>query len=346
MTVAGGRGRASAALVLTLIVMLTLGWWLIARTTRDALIVYCAHDLIYASEVMEDFEKTTGIPVVVVGDTEATKSLGLTQRLVRERDDPTCDVFWNNQLLGTVELARQGVLAPYKGAHWESMPPQFRDDDGLWIGFGGRFRVWIFPAEAPPEFSPSFSDEDTMRDWSGLTIAQPMFGTTLSHYAILWQQLGTAGLPEWHRQMVEAGMRIVPGNASVKDLVASGVCTLGMTDTDDFYQAVDAGSSVAMQPIVTPEGETICIPNTVAIIRGTRRRSEAERLVDYLTSPEMEMRMARSSSRQVPLGDVDPQDLPADVQSLADWVGGAIDLKPLAEARDECLDWLTGEFAP
>ncbi|HEX6987297.1 MAG TPA: hypothetical protein VF170_18105, partial [Planctomycetaceae bacterium] len=40
------------------------------------------------------------------------------------------------------------------------------------------------------------------------------------------------------------------------------------------------------------------------IVKGTDRREQAERLVDYLLSREVELRLARSESRQVPLGDV------------------------------------------
>lgn len=333
--------------LLSAAVAIGLGWWWLAAGTRDALVVYCAHDLMFAEEVLRDFERDTGIPVVIVGDTEATKSLGLVQRLIREREQPVCDVFWNNQLLSTVELARQGVLEPYQAAHWKDIPDHYKDDQGLWTGFGGRLRVWIYDSQSPPDLSLSFDTEDYASQWDHLAIAEPMFGTTLSHYAILWDQLGEEQFKEWHHHMVDAGVRFVAGNATVKDLVAGGVCRLGMTDTDDFFQAVDAGQSVAMSPIFTPDGETICIPNTVAIIRGTDKRPQAEQLVDYLTSVESELRMAHSKSRQVPLSrSVDRDELPKDVQLLFDWAAESVDLKPLADARSACLKWLTGEFAP
>ena len=41
-------------------------------------------------------------------DSEATKSLGLVNQLKNEKNAPHCDVFWNNELLGTMDLAHDG----------------------------------------------------------------------------------------------------------------------------------------------------------------------------------------------------------------------------------------------
>ena len=87
----------------------------------------------------------------------------------------------------------------------------------------------------------------------------------------------------------------------VKDVVANGARDVGWTDTDDAFLAKDAGAPVTMLPVAI-DGRVIRIPNTVAIVRGTRRRAAAEALVDYLASAEVEIALARSRSRQLPLG--------------------------------------------
>ena len=70
----------------------------------ESLVVYCAHDSLYSKQILEEFERQTGIPVSIRFDTEATKSLGLVNLLIREKAYPRCDVFWNNQVLGTLDL--------------------------------------------------------------------------------------------------------------------------------------------------------------------------------------------------------------------------------------------------
>ena len=273
-------------LPLLLLAALT-GAWLYHRSGPPRLTVYCAHDSIYAESILRDFTRQTGIPVAARYDTEATKSLGLTELLVREKDAPRCDVFWNNELLGTLDLQEKGILAPYRGPGWQRIPANFKDADGHWTGFAARMRVEISQAQKAAPF-----------DLARFAIAKPLYGTTLTHYAVLWQRQGREKTIAWHRDWRARGVRELRGNAAVKDAVANGACDAGFTDTDDFFQAKDAGQPVIMRPVQLDDGATICIPNTVAIIRGTRRETDARRLVDFLLSAETELALARSKSRQ------------------------------------------------
>ncbi|MBW3540957.1 MAG: ABC transporter substrate-binding protein, partial [Planctomycetes bacterium] len=112
----------------------------------------------------------------------------------------------------------------------------------------------------------------------------------------------------------------------------------------DYFVARDAGAPVAAVPIRLEDGRTICIPNTVAIIRGTKRLPEAQRLVEYLLSAETQLKLARSRARQIPLGAVAPDQLPLEVRELAAWAADGVELTDaLVQARRGCLEWLTAE---
>ena len=319
-------------LPLLLLAALT-GAWLYHRSGPPRLTVYCAHDSIYAESILRDFTRQTGIPVAARYDTEATKSLGLTELLVREKDAPRCDVFWNNELLGTLDLQEKGILAPYRGPGWQRIPANFKDADGHWTGFAARMRVEISQAQKAAPF-----------DLARFAITKPLYGTTLTHYAVLWQRQGREKTIAWHRDWRARGVRELRGNAAVKDAVANGACDAGFTDTDDFFQAKDAGQPVTMRPVQLDDGATICIPNTVAIIRGTRREADARRLVDFLLSAETELALARSKSRQIPLGPVPEEQVPAEVRELRGWTADAVPLANLLPARNECLAWLKAEY--
>src|SRR4051812_16561678 len=89
-----------ALVVVGIIAVVCLTVWRLSHL-QTGLVVYCAHDAIFADSILRDFEKQTGLKVAVKYDTEATKSLGLVELLLREKDAPRCDLFWNNELLGT-----------------------------------------------------------------------------------------------------------------------------------------------------------------------------------------------------------------------------------------------------
>jgi iron(III) transport system substrate-binding protein len=307
------------------------------------LVVYCAHDQEFAESILNDFARQSGINVSVRYDTEATKSLGLVNLLVQEKEHPQCDVFWNNELLGTCELKEQGLLVPYRGAGFERIPEQYKNPEGDWAGFAARLRVFIVNTS---KFAGGLEDiEKRLADGPDLThvaIARPLFGTTLTQYTLLWQEWGEEKLKEWHADTRRRGIRVVAGNAAVKTHVADGSCDFGFTDTDDFFVAQDAGNPVKMFP-VRLRGKTICIPNTVAIIKGTRHLAEAQTLVDYLLSAETELALSRSASRQVPLGPVPADELRADVRPLVEWAAEGADLRPLLPARRAVVEWLKAE---
>lgn len=343
----GGRLKLRRLTLTSLLVVLAtlLGSCGRGDPAPDALIVYCAHDQVYAEQVLESFSIETGIPVEARYDTEATKSLGLTELIVREADHeggPRADVFWNNQLLGTAELADRGLLEPYQGPGWQRIPADFKDPEGRYVGFGGRLRVWIVDTEKMEPTPAAIEERLASGDLSRVAMAKAIFGTTLSHMAVLWKHHGEAGAKEMFRSWRQRGMIVRGGNAQTKDLVAEGTCDLALTDTDDYFVAIDEKKPVAMVPVEV-DGKAIVIPNTVAIVKGTDKRKWAERLVDHLASEEVERRLAASNARQLPLGPTQAATLPEQVRELMPWVAKAYPLADLVDERRATLEWLRTE---
>ena len=332
-------------LALIALAVVLSGLWLgIKDGRRPGLIVYCAHDAVYAEQILREFERQTGIRVIAEFDTEATKSLGLVQKIAAEQGRQRCDVFWNNEQLGTMWLANEGLLEPYKGDGYRRMPEAVKDPAGRWTGFAARMRVWIINADA---MEPTQAAIDTMlasQDLSRVTLAKPLYGTTRTHYTILWDLWDPQRVQAWHDDWRARGVIEASGNAMVKNLVGEGVCHLGLTDTDDFFLGKDAGMPVQMLPVVLDDGSSIVIPNTVAIIKGTSRMEQARRLVEYLLSAETEIALSRSKSRQIPLGDVGDAQLSAEVEQLRDWAARPYPLAGLDQAAEQCLEWLRSQY--
>jgi iron(III) transport system substrate-binding protein len=79
----------------------------------EEVIVYTSLDKVFSQPILDEFEKQTGIKVKAVYDSEATKTTGLVNRLIAEKDAPQADVFWNSQTGRTIVLKKKGVLVPY-----------------------------------------------------------------------------------------------------------------------------------------------------------------------------------------------------------------------------------------
>ena len=59
---------------------------------------------------------------------------------------------------------------------------------------------------------------------------------------------------------------------------------------------------------------------------------------------EVELTLAKSASRQIPLGSVDRTQLPPEFAELADWAAEGVPLDGAAEHDQEVLDWLSDEY--
>lgn len=313
---------------------------------NQTLTVYCAHDAVHAQQVFDAFTQQTGIKVNIRYDTEATKSLGLIEQIISEKNNPQCDVFWNNELLGTLDLQQKGLLEPYKGFGWERIPAAYKDEEGHWTGFGARMRVWIINTDKVANTTQALIEERLKSDdLSHVAMADPLYGTTLTHYTLQSHLWGLDQLKAWHADLRRRGLREVRGNAVSKNLVAQGICDFGWTDTDDYFVAVKENAPVTFLPAyVNHAGKqyTIVIPNTVAIVKGTSKRKAAEQFVDFLVSEQIELKLANAQARQIPLGSVDESSLNAQVKELRSFVPAGYPLNKIESARQPVIEWLKG----
>src|SRR5262245_48325351 len=100
------RRSALAALALA-------GLGLSGCRSRRRVVLYCSQDRDFAVPALEQFTRGSGVEVSPKFDSEANKSVGLYEEIVAEGDHPRCDVFWNNEILNTLRLQKQGLLEPY-----------------------------------------------------------------------------------------------------------------------------------------------------------------------------------------------------------------------------------------
>src|SRR5262249_33282233 len=151
-------------------------------------VVYCAHDREFADDILKQFREKSGLEVVTRYDTEANKSVGLYEDLIREADRPRCDVHWNNEILATIRLQRRGLLEPYDSPAAAPFPARYRATDHTWTAFAARARVLLVNTErAQADEMPRSLWDLTGPRWQGrIGMAKPLFGTTATQGACLF----------------------------------------------------------------------------------------------------------------------------------------------------------------
>lgn len=343
-------GRA----LLALMVMMCAG----CGASNPRLVLYCAQDEEFAERVLADFARRTGLDVAPKYDTEANKSVSLYTELVREKSRPRCDVHWNNEILSTIRLQRQGLLEPYESPSAKPFPATARASDHTWTAFAARARVLIVNTKLVPDVAhrPKSLLELTAPQWKGkVALAKPQFGTTATQAACLFDVLGPDAAKTFFRGLRDNDAQIVAGNKQVAEGVAGGQFALGVTDTDDAIIEVNAGKPVA---IIFPDRDghaahsrlgTLFIPNTVAVIRGCPHPDGARKLVDFLLSAEVEKQLAEAQSHQIPLNPEAQAALPKEIERPLGSGGTVkamqVDFHKAADLWEETQTFLRNEFA-
>lgn len=308
--------------------------------------VYSALDREFSEPILRDFTTDTGIQVLAKYDDESTKTVGLTNAIIEEADRPRCDVFWNNEILNTLRLQERGLLEAYESPAAAAFPQEFRSPSGHWHGFAARARVLIVNTQLVSEAERPTSIYDLAEaKWKGKGgIARPIAGTTATHVACLFAALGEEKATAYLRSLKNNDIQILGSNKQVALACSRGQIALGLTDTDDALIELERGATVALvYPDRGPDDlGTLFIPNTLAIVKGCPHPDEARRLIDFLLSTPVEVRLAKGASAQIPLNPAVPAsprtETPRTVKAMA------VDFSAAAKSWDQAVRFIENEF--
>ncbi len=223
----------SARILLAVVCLWAGGCW---HRSGPEVVVYAALDRPFSEPVLDQFTSDTGVRVLASYDGESTKTVGLTSRIMAERARPRCDLFWNNEILNTLRLQQQGLLDVYTSPQAQHYPREFVSPDGHWHGFAARVRVLIVNTDKLPrdQWPTSIRDLIDPKYKGQVGIAKPLFGTTATHAACLFDAWGDEGAEEFFLRL-KGNAKVLSGNKQVAQAVARGELLFGLTDTDDAY---------------------------------------------------------------------------------------------------------------
>ncbi len=258
-----------------------------APTSREV-IVYTSQDEVYADPILNEFTKQTGIPVRIVFDSEAIKTVGLANRLMAEREHPACDLFWNNEEFRTRLLASKGVFEQTNG----------------WALLGYRSRRLVVNTNlVAPSRHPNSLDDLTNSFWRGhVALSYPMFGTTATYFLALRQAWGPERWRRWCVNLAANKPFLVDGNSVVVKFVGDGQAWIGLTDSDDIRNAQKDGVKVTALPV---NRETLLIHNTVGLVDRAPHPAEARLLMEFLKSPAITRELIAADALEAGAGELE-----------------------------------------
>lgn len=313
------------------------------KQTHQRIVLYCSQDREYADGLLAEFTKTTGIQVEIRSDTEANKTVGLYESIVREAKQPRCDVFWCNEPLLMQRLSQEQLLQPYESPSAKDYPSWTRSANNDWQAFAARARILIVHERIAENDTPKTLHDLLQPRWNKRWgMAKPFFGTTATHMACLWQQLGADPASKLMVQMAKNAV-ILPGNKDVAVAVGNGQIDMGLTDTDDAIVVQDMNKPVRIVYLDQSTTGTLFLPNTLGLIKNAPHPETGKKLIDYLLSEHVERRLALGPSAQIPLNPKVVLDKPR-VQTPANIKAMQVDYSLVAGKWDEVQTFLRNTF--
>lgn len=282
--------------------------------TKEEIVVYTSVDQLFSEPILKDFEKDTGIKVKAVYDTEETKSTGVLNRLIAEKDNPQCDLFWSGDPVRSLVLKNKGITKAYESEVTKNIASVFKDATHHWVGFSARARVLIYNKNKLEleEVPQSIFDLTNEKYKGNVAIANPLFGTTTFHIAALFSVIGDEKAKQFLQDLKKNKVVIATSNGDVKKRVSQGEVACGLTDSDDAFEAIKEGAPIGIVFLDQNNLGSLIMPNTLTLINKSSNSSNAKKLADYLLSKETEAKLAISCA-QMPLhkGVVTPDYVPS-----------------------------------
>ncbi|MBL8763502.1 MAG: substrate-binding domain-containing protein [Phycisphaerae bacterium] len=325
----------------------------VSHATPDDIVLYSSVDGEIIRPLLDAWHARpgNGERVRLLGDTEATKTTGLMRRVLDERPAPRADVWWSNELLATVRLAREGALQSFtcagaeRDAEWAGggWPGAFRARDATWYAFACRARAIVSSSSRLRETERPrvLGDLAAPRLRGRVGLARPAFGTTRAQMALLLSVHGEGPFTRWLESLARNGTRLYDGNSAVVRAVSRGELDAALTDTDDALAGIRNGWKVALGvprhelPGSPARAGELLIPNSVGLVRGGPNPAGGRAFLAFVLSGEVERRLAADASAHRPIrpslagsfaGFAAPDPVAVDPSALADAADRAVRL--------------------
>jgi iron(III) transport system substrate-binding protein len=271
-------------------------------TAQGSVVVYCSALAEWCELMRKDFEKATGVNVIMT-----VKSAGETLAQLRaEKDNPRADVWWAGGAEQYLQAAELGLLDAYTSPKLAELHPWARaiaklsDNKVVGIYAGTLGIVWNSEQLARRKLAepkcwadlvkPEYRNEVQMAHAASS-------GTSYAFLATLVQLMGEEPAFAYLKKL-HASMNQYPrsGAAPMRN-VALGESTLAVTWM--FAAVAEAQAGFPVKTIAPCEGTGYEI-GAMGLVKGGRNPEGARRWHDFVLTPQAQASGARAKSYQIP----------------------------------------------
>jgi len=291
-----------------------------ARDARTRLVVYSPH----GKEMLGTFERLyeaahPGTDVVWLD----MGSQDIYDRVRTEHANPQADVWWGAPSSVFARAEAESLLERYTPTWAGSVPEGEKSPASFWYGTFVTPEVIMVNTRAVPD-SLAPRDWDDLLDprWRGrIVIRSPLSSGTMRMIfsALIAREADRAGSEDsafaWLRRLDANTRAYVADPTQLYLRIAREEGTVSLWNLSDVV--IQRNTNGYPFGYVIPASGTPLITDGIAIVRGTRRREEAARFYEFVTSVESLLRQAEEFARVPTRADLPRERLPGWIHDLA-----------------------------
>ena len=260
----------------------------------DSLVIYSGRSDKFVKPVLEAFTRKTGIEVLL----HAGKSTALLNKLQLEGERTDADIFFSNDA-GTLQKGSElGLFAPLPSELSDAVPVNYRAKDNTWIGLSARARVLVVNTESDKAKSvQSVFDLADPALQGQIAITNSTNESYIAGVTVYMLATSKDKVKSWLTGLKQnADGKVFSKHSQIVSDVASGKHAVGLVNHYYIYRHLAKDPKAPISILIPDQGKdgmgVAWNVAGVAVSKHSKKQQQAEKLVEFLISPEGQKQFA------------------------------------------------------
>lgn len=235
-------------------------------------------------------------------------------QLVAEKSNPVADIVYLG-ISFAAQAQKEGVVTPYKPAHWDAIPADLKDPEGNWFTVHSGTMGFMVNVDALDGKPIPKSWADLLKpEYRGLVGYLDPSSAFVGYVAAMAANLAHGGTVDNmqpgldYLKTLQKNDPIVPKQTSYARLLSGEIGILLDYDFNAYRAKHKDGANVEF---VIPEEGTIAVPYVMSLVANSPNPDNGKKALDFVMSDEGQAIWARAFLRPVR-----PEAMPKDIEAL------------------------------
>lgn len=254
-------------------------------SSPETLTVYSGRTQNLIGPLLESFAQAEGVDV----DVRYGQSADLALLIAEEGEMSPADVFISQSPGAVGFLAGEGLLQPIATDVLDLVPPQFRNDGGLWVGMSGRVRVIVYNEDlVDPEDLPDSVFDLTDDRFAGDVAVAPANGSFQDFVTAMREIHGDERTLEWLSALEQNDAQTYANNTAIVQAVGRGDVPIGLVNHYYNYRAEAEDPDVASENYFFPDADvgSLLIVTALGVLEASDDPELANRFAEFMLGEE------------------------------------------------------------